>query len=127
MPIIKDPLQDIKTIVVISNTSIKNNITMFIAYVHLKSNIVTKTIHHAVNVTSTKAELFAIRCRINQVVQVTDVLHIIVITDAVYSARCIFDSSSHLQSIAIAQDLRAFFKKNTHNSIKFCDCSNNAK
>jgi len=95
MPIIKDSLQDIKTIVVISNASIKNNITMSIAYVHLKSNIVTKTIHHAVSIISTKAELFVIRCRINQVVQVTDVLHIIVITDAVYSARCIFDSSSH--------------------------------
>lgn len=78
---------------------------MFIAYVHLKSNIVTKTIHHAVNVTLTKIELFAIRYRINQVVQITDVSHIIVITNAIHSARCIFDLLSHsyqFQSIAIA-------------------------
>ena len=31
-----------------------------------------------------EAELFAIRCRINQAVQVTDISHIIVITNAIY-------------------------------------------
>jgi len=54
---------------------------------------------------NTETELFVIRCEINQAVQVTNVLHIIVITDAIYLVKCIFDSSSHsyqLQSIIIA-------------------------
>jgi len=103
---------------------------MSIAYIHLKSNIITKTIHHAINVISTKTELFAIKCKINQVVQITNVSHIIVITNAIYLVRCIFDSLSHsyqFQSITIAQDLRAFFKKNTYNSIEFWDCPSNTK
>jgi len=32
-------------------------------------------------------ELFAIKCEINQAVQVTEAMHIIVVTDADYSAR----------------------------------------
>jgi len=68
---------------------------MSIAYVCLELNIVTKTIHHIVNITSTKVELFAIRYRINQAVQVTDTSHIIVITDAIHLIKYIFDSSSH--------------------------------
>ena len=74
--------------------------------------------------------MFAIRCGINQAVQVTDISHIIVITNAIYLVRCIFDLLSHpyqLQSIIIAQDLRTFFEKNTYNSIKFWDCPSDVK
>lgn len=88
-----------------SDVSIKNNVAMSITYVCLGQNIVTKTIHYTVNVTSTKAELFAIRCRINQVIQVTDILYIIVITDAIHSVRYIYISLSHryqIQFITIA-------------------------
>jgi len=56
---------------------------------------VAKTIHHAINITTIKAELFTIRCRINQAIHITNVLHIIVITDAIYSAKKIFDSFFH--------------------------------
>ena len=66
--IFKNSLWDIKTIVVISNTSIKNNVATSIAHIHLEPNVVAKSIHHAVNITSTEAELFAIRYGINQVV-----------------------------------------------------------
>ena len=93
--IFKDSLCDFKTIIIISNVSIKHNVAISIAHVCSGQNIVAKTIHHAVNVTSTEAELFAVRCRINQVIQVTDILCIIVITDAIYSMRYIFNSSSH--------------------------------
>ena len=68
---------------------------MFIAYVFSEPNIITKTIHYTVNVTLTEVELFAIRYRINQAVQVTNISHIIFITDAIYLARYIFDSPSH--------------------------------
>ena len=41
---------------------------MSIAHVHSGENIVAKTIYYAVNVTLTKAELFVIKCRINQMI-----------------------------------------------------------
>ena len=52
-----------------------------------------KTTYHAVNITSTKVELFVIRCGINQAVQVPNIKHIIVITDIIHTIRHIFDSS----------------------------------
>ena len=118
---------DTRTVVIISNASIKNNITTSIVYIHSGPNIIAKTIHHAVNVTLTETELFAIRYKINQVI---NILHIIVITDTIHLLRYIFNSLSHpyqLQSIVITQDLGNFFEKNTYNSIKFWDCPNNAK
>jgi len=57
-----DPL----SMIVVTDTSIKNQIAMLIAYIHRSDNLVIKTIHHVVNITSTEAELFAIRCSINQ-------------------------------------------------------------
>ena len=78
----------------------------------------------------TEAELFAIRYRINQAVQIPRASYIIVITDSIHLAKCIFDSLTHsyqIQSIAIAQDLRVFFNKNTQNSINFWECPSNAK
>ena len=35
--------------------------------------LIAKTIHHAMNVTSIETELFAIRCEINQAIQVPNV------------------------------------------------------
>jgi len=73
----------------------------------------------------TEAKLFAIRYKINQAVQIPGASHIIVITDSIHLAKCIFDSPTHsyqIQSIAIAQDLRVFFNKNTQNSINFWEC-----
>jgi len=93
--VFKDSLVDSKTVIVIFNTSIRNNIATSISYVCLGHNILAKTIHHAVNVISTEVKLFVIRCRINQVIQVIDTACIIVITDAIHSTRWIFDSSSH--------------------------------
>ena len=78
---------DSKTVIIVFNTSIKNNVAISISQVHLGHNILAKTIHHAVNVISTKVKLFAIRCRINQVIQVIDAACIIVITDAIHSTR----------------------------------------
>jgi len=87
-------------------------------------------LHHATNVTSTEAELFLIRCSINQAVQVSNAKKIIVVTDAIHAARHIFDSSMlpyQLYSITISQDLRAFFNKDSNNSIAFWDCPSSTK
>jgi len=46
--------------IVVSDTSIKNHIAMFISHTHSHNKPVIKTIHRAVNVTITEAKLFAI-------------------------------------------------------------------
>lgn len=57
------------SVIIVSDTSIKNNITISIAHIYLHLNSIKKTLHHAVGITSTKAELFAIRYSINQTIQ----------------------------------------------------------
>jgi len=47
---------DSKTVIIILNVSIKNQITTSIAHVHVHDSSVIKTIYHAVNVTSTKCK-----------------------------------------------------------------------
>jgi len=120
--IFQDTLLDPKTVIIISNTSIKKNIATSVLHVYSGCNILAKTIHHAINVTSIEVELFAIRCSINQAVQVENVTNIIIIINTIHATRQIFNSSSHsyqLQSIAITQDLRIFFNKSSNNSIAF--------
>ena len=64
---------DPKTTIVMSNASIKNQVAMSIAHIHIHDTPIIKTIHHAINVTSTKAELLVIRCGLNQTTQLTNI------------------------------------------------------
>jgi len=103
---------------------------MSISYVHSSSNDIRKTIYYTVNITSTKAKLFTIRCDINQAIQILETIYIVVIIDNIHVAECIFDSFIHLyqlQSIAIVKDLRSFFPKHSMNAIEFWDCPSNNK
>jgi len=66
--------------------------------------------------------MFAIRCGINQAVDIPNIKKIIIITDSLHVARRIFNLSSHLyqlQSAAISHKLREFFHKDINNSIEF--------
>ena len=74
-------------VIVISDASVKNNVTTSIAYIYFFNNPLKKMLHHAINITSTKAELFAIRYEINQVVQISGSSYIIVITNALHIAQ----------------------------------------
>jgi len=85
-----------KIAVIISDTSIKNQITTSIAHVHTHEFSIIKTIHHAINVTFTEAELFAIRCGLNQAIWLTN---IIIITDFIHAAKKIFNLSIHSYQI----------------------------
>jgi len=79
-------------------------------------------IHHVVHITSTEAELFAIRCGINQVTNFDNMSKIIVVTDSIYAAKNFFKPSVHpyqVQSAAILSDLHNFFKYHENNSIEF--------
>ena len=57
---------------------------------------ITKTVHHAVHITSTKAELFAIRCGINQASNYNNISKIIIVTNSIHVAKRIFNPSLHL-------------------------------
>jgi len=80
---------------VITDASIKNDIATSISHVHIANHPLTKTAHHAPFMTRTEAELFAIRCGINQACSNDIVSKIIIITDSIHAAKKIFDSESH--------------------------------
>ena len=83
------------TALVITDASIKNDIATSISHIHSMNSPLTKTVHHTLFVTSTEAELFTIRCGINQACSKDNVSKIIIITDSIHAAKKIFDSNSH--------------------------------
>ena len=106
---------DSKTTVVISDMSIKNWVATSIAYVHVHNNPIVKTLHYAINITSTKTELFTIRCSINQAIQSPNINYIIVVIHSMHTTKRIFDSSIYLYQIYlfnISKKLKEFFRKN---------------
>ena len=50
---------------IIMDTSVKNDIAMFILHTHMHNKPLIKMLYYAVHITSSEAELFAIRCGIN--------------------------------------------------------------
>ena len=78
-------LLDPKTAIVVLDASIKNQVTTSIAHIHIHDSPVIKTIHHAINVTSTEPKLFAIRCGINQATQLSNINQIIIILQLINS------------------------------------------
>jgi len=114
----------------VTDASIKNDIATSISHIHLMNSLLTKTVHHALFVTSTEVELFATRCGINQAYSKDNISKIIVITDSIHTAKKIFDSDSHpyqLHSIAILCELQEFFNSNLDNSIEFWECPSQLK
>ena len=83
------------TALVITDASIKKDIATSVAHIHSTDRPLIKTAHHASFITSSEAELFAIRCGINQACSLNNVSKIIVITDSIHVAKKIFDPGSH--------------------------------
>ena len=105
-----------------SDASNKNYVTTFILHIHVHNKSVIKTLHHTVNVTTTEAKLFTIRCSINQATNLNSINKIIIITDSIHAIKKIFDPSLHPLQIhvaSISDKLRKFFIKNHNNSIEF--------
>jgi len=118
------------TALVITDASIKNDIATSISHVHIANRPLTKTVHHTAFVTSMEAELFAIRCGINQACSNEAISKIIVVTDSIHAAKKFFDSSPHpfqRHSAAILSELRSFFISNPNNSIEFWECLSRLK
>ena len=114
------------TAIIVTDASIKNDIATSILHMYTFNNPIAKTIHYVVYITSTEAELFAIRCGINQVSNHNGISKIIIVTNSIYAAKKIFDPSIHLfqvYSVAILAELRKFFLWHQDNSIKFWKCS----
>ena len=114
------------TALVITDASIKNDIATSILHIHSFNRPIIKTVHHASFVTSTEAELFAIRCGINQACAINNVSKIVVITDSIHTAKRIFDCNAHpyqIHSTAILNELQSFFSAHESNSIEFWECS----
>ena len=111
--------------IVITDASIKNDIATSISHIHIHNHPLIKMVHHATYVTSTEAELFAIRCGINQACSKNNISKIIVITDSIHATKKIFESSSHLYQLhttSVLQELHWFFTKDQNNSIEFWEC-----
>ena len=116
--------------IVISDTSIKNSIATSILHIYSYNKPIVKTIHQAINITTTEVELFAIRCGINQAINIPNIKYIIIVTDSIHAAERIFDSLSYpyqTHSAVISMELREFFKKDINNCINFWDCSSKVK
>jgi len=61
-------------------------------------------------------------------VGISNIKHIVVITDSLHAAKRIFESSLHpyqIHSAAISQELRELFRKDNNNYIEFWDCPSN--
>jgi len=113
------------TALVITDASIKDDIATSILHIHSFNRLIIKTVHHASFVTSTEAELFTIRCGINQACAINNVSKIVVVTDSIHAAKRIFDCDAHpyqVHSVAILNELWSFFSAHKSNSIKFWEC-----
>jgi len=116
--------------IIVTDASIKNDIATSILHVHLVNHPLTKTVHHTVFVTSTKAELFAIRCGINQACTKENVSKIVIVTDSIHATKKIFDSKSHpyqIYTTAILSKLHQFFNINQENTIEFWEYPSHLK
>jgi len=113
------------TALVVSDASIKHDIATLVLHIHMQDKPLIKTVHHAVFVTSTEAEFFAIRCSLNQVCNEEEISKIIVITNSIHAAKKIFGTKSHsyqIHTTAILKELRQFFSKRQENHIEFWEC-----
>jgi len=111
---------------IITDASIKNNIAMSIAHIYVHNKPMVKTLDHTVNVMSSEAKFFTIRCSIIQAVCLHEISKIIVIMDFIHTVKKIFDLSLHTlqkQAILILKDLREFFNHHHENIIEFWECS----
>ena len=117
---------DPHTALVITDASIKNDIATSVVHIHVANQPLVKTVHHASFITTTEAELFAIRCGIYQALSHKNISKIIVVTNSIHVANKIFDCGPHpyqIHTAAILSKLQSFFSSNESNNIEFWECS----
>ena len=77
---------------IISDTSIKNNVATLVSYIHRDQEIIAKSVHYIMNITSIEAKLFTIRYTI----YLQDITCITIITDTIPDTKHIFNMSIYL-------------------------------
>ena len=123
--LILESLDSPSNTLIVMDANIKNNIAISILHIHICNKPIIKTLHHVLNIMSSEAELFAIRCGINQAINYIGILKIIVVMDSIHMAKKIFDVSTHSfqnQLAFILKKLWTFFSCHQENSIKFWEC-----
>ena len=126
-------LESPSTALIICDANVKNNVATSIAHIHIRDRPITKTLHHALNITSTEAELVAIRCSINQATNHDFISTIIIVTDLIHIAKKIFDPFSHpfqkhvVSILTILKKLCFFFFHHPDNHIEFWECPSCSK
>jgi len=110
---------------VVMDASIKNNITVSIAHIHVHDKPLIKTLYHTINVTSSEAKFLTIRCGINQADILYEISKIIVVMDSIHAVKKIFDLLLYMlqkQVAFILEDFRGFFNYHHKNIIEFWEC-----
>jgi len=116
---------DLTITLIVSNTSIKNQVIISISHIHIHNRPVIEMLYYTVNITSIEAKLFAIRYNINQATNLMGINKIVIITDSIHSARKIINSSSHSYQVhvtSISYELGNFFDSSCNNMIEFWEC-----
>jgi len=111
--------------IIVTDASVKNDIATLVLHIHICDHSLIKTVHHTAFITSTEAELFAMRCGISQACSKENISKIIVVTDSIHVAKKIFDDKTHPYQIhmtAILSELWQFLTTGQGNSIKFWEC-----
>ena len=114
---------------IIADGGVKKDATTAITHIW-QSNSITKHISlHATKVTSTEAEIMAIRLGLNHAIYHEHIENITVITDSIHAARKIFDSSNHPYwsiTAPIAKEIHTFLAKSPSRSINVWHCPTNS-
>ena len=79
-------------VLVVTNASIKYNVTTSIAHIYICNKDIIKMIHYTINILFSEAELLIIRYSINQATNIPSISKIVIITDSLHIARRIFNS-----------------------------------
>ena len=119
-----------KAAFIVLDTSIKNNIVISITHIHIYNSPIIKTIYYVINIISIKAELFTIRCSLNQASCLANIKCIVIITNFIHILKKMFNLSIYpyqIQTLAISKEIREFFKRNHYNSLEFWDCPSQDK
>ena len=118
------------TAIIVTNTSVKNDIATLVSHIHIHDHPLIKIVHHIAFVTSTEVELFAMRCSISQACSKENISKIIVIANSIHVAKKIFDDKTYSYQIyttAILSKFWQFFTTGQGNSIEFWECPSQLK
>jgi len=115
---------DPNTLFIISDASLKNNVATSVTHIQRGQALITKAIYHAMNISTTEAELFAIGRGISQAAHTDSITNIAVVRHYPSCQKNIrhFVPSIPATFYFISRDLRAFFSRDPRNSITFWNC-----